>query len=72
MTDREFVATSRAMALGILAACHRSALSPDDATAVAGAALTESLAQMLGPVGAVERLRDLADTIERQLLAEMH
>lgn len=69
MTDREFRATARTMTIAFLAACQRGGRDSDDAAALAGAALAETLGQLLGPVGAVERLRDLADVFERQLLA---
>lgn len=72
MNDSEFVATARSFTIGFLAACQHRGMTPDDVTAVAGAALGEVLAQTIGPVGAVERLRTLADTFERQLLDDMH
>lgn len=72
LTDQQFLATSRTVALALLASCQAKHLSPDDTAAVTAAALTEVLGQILGPIGAIERLRDLADTFERQFLADVH
>lgn len=72
LTDQQFIATSRSVALALLASCQAKHLNRDDTAAVAGAALTEALGQLLGPIGAIERLRDLADTFERQFLADAH
>jgi hypothetical protein len=71
LTDSEFTATARTMALGVLRACQEQRLSSDTAAALAGAALTEALGQLLGPVAAIERLRDMADLFEAQCLGEM-
>lgn len=68
LTDETIVSASRAMATEFLATVAKSGLSPNDTANLAGGALTEVLAQQLGPFGAVERLRDLADTFERELL----
>lgn len=68
MTEQQFLKTSRGLALGILTACRARTFSKDDTAAVASAALVETLGQLFGPVGAVERLRDIADVVERQLL----
>jgi len=71
LTDCQFTATVRTMALGVLLACQERDLSPDTAADLVGSALVEALGQLLGPVGAIERLRDLADLFEAQCLGEM-
>lgn len=70
LNDAQFRDTSRTLAAAVLTVCERRQLSTEDTTAIAGAALMEVLGQILGPFAAVERLRDLADTFERQLLDE--
>lgn len=72
LTDRQFAATSRGLALGILAACQARQMTRDDMAAISSAALIEALGQLLGPMGAVDRLRDLADVMENQLIQEMN
>ncbi len=63
------IETSRQLALAVLAIGERKGMSRADVAELAQMALGEVLAQHLGLVGAVERLRDLADVIERDLLA---
>jgi hypothetical protein len=43
-------------------------MSPDEVANLTGAALAEIIAQQIGPFGAVERLRDIADALEKQVL----
>lgn len=68
MTDDQFAEASKATAATLLQVMHATGIERNDTANIAGAALTEVLAQMLGPFAAVERLRDLADTFERQML----
>lgn len=68
LTDETIVRASRAMAAEFLATVAGSGLSPNDIANLAGSALVEVLAQQLGPFGAVERLREIADVLERQML----
>lgn len=70
MTDEQFTLVSRAMATAYSDTVARSGMSPDDATNLAGASLAEIMAQQLGVFGAVNRLRDLADVLEKQALEE--
>lgn len=71
MKEQELIATSRTMAVALLEAAARKGVSGDDLTALATNALIEVLGQRLGTVFAVvERLRDLADIVERQALGE--
>lgn len=70
MTDQQFSLAAKAMAKEYSDTVARSAMSPDDASNLAGAALGEILAQQLGVFGAANRLRDLADVMEAQALKE--
>lgn len=63
------IETSRQLALAVLAIGQRKGMSGADLAELAAMAMGEVLAQHLGMVGTVERLRDLADVIERDLLA---
>lgn len=71
LTNERFVTISRSLAHGILTTCHNKKYSNDDTAAICGASLVEALGQTLGPLGAVERLRDLADLLERDLMREV-
>ena len=71
MTDDQFIETSKQLALAVLTLCERKGISGEDTAHLAGAALGEVLAQHLGPFGAVERLRGIADTFEAQCLGNM-
>lgn len=71
LTDKQFTATARTIAIGILAACHQKEIPADETAAIAGAALFEVLGQILGPIAAVNHLRDIADLTERKLLDEI-
>jgi len=44
------------------------AMTPDEVANLTEAALSDVLAQQLGPFAAVERLRDIADLLEKQSL----
>ena len=68
MTDEQFAETSRQLALAVVTIAERKQLSAEDTANLAGAALTQVLTQHLGPFGAVNRLRDLADAFERECL----
>lgn len=67
-TDEQFIQAARAIATTFLDRFAHLGLSSDEVANLSGAALSEVLAQQLGPFGAVERLRDLADTLEKQVL----
>ncbi|SLJ92874.1 hypothetical protein [Novosphingobium mathurense] len=68
MTDDVFVAASRSVSLTVLEVCDALGLGSTDQADLAGAALVEILCQILGPFAAVERLRDIADRMEVQLI----
>ncbi len=71
MSDEQFKATARELALGLLGLMERKGISGDDAPAIIAAALGECLAQLLGGVfPAVERMRDIADIWEGQALGK--
>ena len=63
------VETSRQLALAVLAIGQRKGLPGGDLAELALMAMGEVMMQHLGLVGTVERLRDLADVIEGDLLA---
>lgn len=63
------IATSRQLALAVLAIGQRKGMPSGDLAELAVMAMGEVMLQHLGLVGTVERLRDLADVIERDLLA---
>ncbi|WP_298190971.1 hypothetical protein [Novosphingobium sp.] len=67
----EMIATSRQLALAVLAIGQRKGMPGGDLAELAAMAMGEVMLQHLGLVGTVERLRDLADVIERDLLAAM-
>ena len=69
-SEQEFKTSARAIGSALILACERKHIPTDDISQVVGAAMAEVLAAYLGPLGAVERLRDLADLIERQCFDE--
>ena len=68
MTDADMIESSRSIVRAIETIADRHHLDGNDRVALAAMALSELLGQWLGPVGAVERLRDVADTLETQYL----
>lgn len=66
--DEQFVAASKAIATAFLDKFATIALPPEDVANLCGAALSEIMAQQLGPWRTIERLRDMADAFERQIL----
>ncbi|CDO36008.1 hypothetical protein [Novosphingobium sp. KN65.2] len=68
MTEKQFVATSRTMAVGIVTACEMAGIPRHDAALLTVAAAMEALAQLVGPVPAIEKMRDASDLAEQQLL----
>ena len=69
-TEQQFKTSARAIGSALIAACERRHVPTEDVPQVVGAAMAEVLATFLGPLGAVERLRDLADLIELQCFNE--
>lgn len=72
LSEQQFTETTRGLAIGILKGCENRKFDRSETAAIAGAALVEVLGTVLGPVAAVERLRDLSDLMERQVMAEMN
>lgn len=71
MTDQELKDSGRSIALGLLELCKRKGASGDDVTALATNALIEVLGQQIGDAFAVvERLRTLADIMEKQVISD--
>lgn len=68
MTDAQMIESSRSLVRAIEAIADKHQLDGNDRVALGSMALAELLAQWLGPAGAVEHLRDLADTLETQYL----
>lgn len=67
-TDEAFTTAARSIAGTFCDRFARMGMAPDEIANLATAALVEIAAQQLGPFGAVNRLRDAADVLERQLL----
>lgn len=67
-TDEQFILAARSIATTFIDRFARMGMSADEVSNLSGAALGEILAQQLGPFGAVERLRDIADRMEQQVL----
>lgn len=68
LTEKQLNDASRLLALILSEKCTRQGIPRDEVVGVVSAAVVELLAQHLGPIGTVERLRDLADVLERQCL----
>lgn len=69
MTDEQFIDAARAMATEFLDTIARTGLSQNDTANLAGAAMGEVLGQTIGPFAAVERMRDIADRMEAQMIS---
>lgn len=67
-TDAEFLIAARTIAGAFCDRFARLGMPPETVANLCAAALSEIMAQQIGPMGAVERLRDAADVLERQLL----
>lgn len=70
LTDDQFAQATRGMAFAIMDLGHQLNLSDDDLCNMAGAALAEVAGQKFGPFAAVERLRQIADVMERQVMQD--
>ena len=70
-TDEQFIIASRAVAMTFQERFTAMGMTPDEVANMSGGALAEVLAQQLGSACAVERLRQIADLLERQLFNEM-
>lgn len=67
-TDQAFASASRAIAASFATRFAAMGMTGDEIANLCGAALGEILAQHLGEFGAAERLRDIADLLEGQVL----
>jgi len=68
LTENEFVAASKRMAGGILDECRKLGMIDNDIANLMVAASGLVLREALGPMGAVNRLRDAADHFEDDIL----
>lgn len=72
MTEQELILLTRVLSVNLSGLVERLPLSAEDALGVVSGAFAETLARQLGGiVPAVERMRDLADLMERQAFAGM-
>ncbi|SMQ74282.1 hypothetical protein SAMN06297468_2513 [Altererythrobacter xiamenensis] len=71
LNEAQFVEATRAVAQTVLDAFEAYGFERDDAANVAGAAMAEIIARQIGPYEACERLRDVADKCEKQVLGEI-
>ncbi len=69
LNEQQFIDATHAVASSILDAFAAYGLDRQDAANVAGAAAAEVIARQIGPFEACERLRDIADNCEKQVLA---
>ncbi|WP_271077900.1 hypothetical protein [Aurantiacibacter sp. MUD61] len=69
ISEEQFAGAAHAVSTSVLDAFENFGLDRDDAANVAGAAMVEVIARQIGPAQAVERLRDIADRCEAQLLS---
>lgn len=70
MTDEQFAGAVHAVSLSLSMMIERRGIPKADTTKVLTATLAQSLAQAIGPVATIDRLRDYADLMERQVWAE--
>lgn len=69
LNEQQFIDATHAVASSILDAFAAYGLDRQDAANVAGAAAAGGIARQIGPFEACERLRDIADNCEKQVLA---
>jgi hypothetical protein len=67
MEDSQMVSSARQIAVAIETLGEKHHLDRDDRVALATMALTEFLAQHLGPLGCIARLRTVADSLEGEI-----
>lgn len=70
MTDQEMTEAARSICVVFDMIAAARGLGGGDRVALASMALSEWMAQHLGPVGAVSHLRDVADRLESELIAQ--
>ncbi len=71
MTEEQFDAAVHVLSASISAAIQRRGIGKQEAGAVLTATVAQSLAQSIGPVAAIECLRDLADLMEAQIMQKV-
>ena len=70
MTDEQFGVAVHALSLSLTTAIEAKGITQSEAGKVLTATIAQSLAQIIGPVAAIERLRDMADLMEAQILQD--
>lgn len=68
MTDDEFKNNCRQMALALIGICEQKGIDQRDSAKIIGAACAEAIAYFIGHAFAAERLRDIADICEQEVL----
>lgn len=68
MTDEQFAGAVHSLALALTMAIEHRGIPKAEIGKVITGTLAQCLAQNIGPVPAVERLRDIADLMERQIM----
>lgn len=71
MTDEQFRENVHLVTLALGRSFSAREISNEDAAKISGAAIAQVLATALGPIGAVDRLRDIADLMEGQILRQV-
>lgn len=67
-TDEQFARAANILATAFLDKFARTGMTADQVANISGAAIGTILANMLSPFGAAERLRDIADRMEQEVL----
>lgn len=70
MTDEQFRENVQLVTLALGRSFEVRDIGKQDAARISGAALAQVLAVALGPIDAIERLRDLADLMEGQVMGK--
>jgi len=70
MTDDEFREQVQLVTLALGKSFEARSIPKFDAAKISGAAMAQVLATALGPLAAIERLRDIADLMEAQFLED--
>ncbi len=68
MTEEQFAANAHEISLALVTICERKGINPGDSAQMIGAACAEAMAYFIGHPHTVERLRDIADIAEREVL----
>lgn len=68
MTDELFTENARQMATALVRICEIKSIPTDEAAQMIGAACSEAMAHFIGPALVPDRLRDIADISEAEVL----